>query len=262
MKKLILIFCVALLLNSCSSDNNSNNPASTDVLLVKTITEDDGSIIFFNYNGNKLANRSFSNNNIIYSYTYNGDLLIQIESENPEQTFHQITTNNYSNNILTSASTFDVIGNYNYTQTFTYNSNGSVTQLVTSDIVNIDDMMWKSFYSQGNCIKEEYYSNVNNVMTLISTKTMTYDNKNSYFKSQIGWFGASNAYGPMLNNEISSITKNASGIVTKVTNTVYQYNSQDYPVNAVKTSTPYTLLPGGNSEPGSSTITTESYTYY
>jgi hypothetical protein len=99
-------------------------------------------------------------------------------------------------------------------------------------------------------------------MTLISTKTMTYDNKNSYFKSQIGWFGASNAYGPMLNNEISSITKNASGIVTKVTNTVYQYNSQDYPVNAVKTSTPYTLLPGGNSEPGSSTITTESYTYY
>jgi hypothetical protein len=259
MKKLILILCIGLLLNACSSDNNSNNPSSTDVLLLKTITDDIGNIQYLNYNGNKLANSSYSNNNIINTLTYNGDLVIQIESENPEQTFNNITTYNYSNNILTSSST---TGNFNLTQTFTYNSDGSITELVTDDNNNFNMTMWKRFYSQGNCVKEEYYENVNNVMTLSWTKTITYDNKNWIGKSQLGYFGASNYYFYTLNNEISSITKNASGIVTNVTNTVYQYNSQDYPINAAKTSTPYTLLFGGNSVPGSSTITTESYTYY
>ena len=262
MKKLILILCIGLLLNSCSSDNSSNNPPSTDTLLVKTITEDDGSIISFNYNGNKLANFSSSNGNIINTLTYDGDLLIKSEIQNPDLTFHLIATNIYSNNILTSATSFAVNTGYSSTRTFTYNSDSSVSELVTDNNDFTDDFMCKRFYSQGNCVKEEDYSNVNNVMTLSSTKTITYDNKNFYFKSQSGYYGASIGNLISLNNEISSITKNASGIVTKVTNTVYQYNSYDYPINAVKSTTPYTLTTIGNSVPGSSTITTESYTYY
>ena len=261
MKKLILILCIGLLLNSCSSDNNSNNPVSTDVLLVKTITDDDGDIVFYNYNGNKLAGISFSNSNFFITFTYNGNLLIKQEWQNSDPAFDPTlidfppTYYYYSSNILTSITS----GDNNYT--FTYNSDGSVTELS-------DYSMWKRYYSQGNCIKEEYYNtNSNNVMTLYSTKTITYDNKNCYLKSQAGygnmtgleWGGGSS----LINNEIGSITKNASGVTTRVTNTVYEYNSQDYPINAVLTSTPYTPYPIGNdSYPGSSTITTKNFTYF
>lgn len=258
MKKLILILCIGLLLNSCSSDNNSNNPASTDVLLVKTITDDDGDITFFNYNGNKLASITNSTNDIFQTFTYNGNLLIKQELQSPDPNIVVTSFNfNYSNNILTSQTIY--YDNFlNNTFTYTYNPDGSVTELS-------DYSMWKRYYSQGNCIKEEYYTtNFNNVMTLYSTKTITYDNKNSCFKSQAEWQGTLN-WGPssLINNEIGSITKNASGVTTRVTNTVYEYNSQDYPINAVQTSTPYTPLPGTNSSfPGSSTITTENFTYF
>ena len=256
MKKLILILCIGLLLNSCSSDNNSNNPVSTDVLLVKTITDDDGDIDFCNYNGNKLTSISNSTNNIVITFTYNGNLLIKFEAQGPDPTIAGLIANYYySNNILTSYTTgYDNLQNH----TITYNSDGSVTELS-------DYRMEKRYYSQGNCIKEEYYTtNFNNVMTLDETRTISYDNKNSCFKSRAEWHGTLNS-GPssLINNEIGSITKNASGVTTRVTNTVYEYNSQDYPINAVKTSTPYTPYPTGNgSYPGSSTITTESYTYY
>jgi len=257
MKKLILILCIGILLNSCSSDSNSNDPANTDVLLLKTLTDDDGDITFFNYNGNKLASITNSTNNLFETYTYNGNLLIKIELQSPDPTI--VGTSfifNYSNNILTSQTIYS--GNFlNNTITYTYNPDGSVTDLS-------DYSMSKRYFSQGNCIKEEYYeTNFNNVMTLSSTKTITYDNKNSYFKSQSGYLGTSNGLGDSLNNEIGSITKNASGVTTRVTNIVYEYNSQDYPINAVQTSTPYYPYPTGNSSyPGSSTITTESYTYY
>ena len=257
MKKLILILSIALLLNSCSSDSNSNDPASTDVLLLKTITDDDGDITFFNYNGNKLASITNSTNDIFQTFTYNGNLIIKMELQSPDPTIVGTSFNfNYSNNILTSQTIYS--GNFlNNTFTYTYNPDGSVTVLS-------DYSMSKRYFSQGNCIKEEYYeTNFNNVMTLVRTQTFTYDNKNFYFKSQAGYYGTSNGLGGSLNNEIGSITKNASGVTTRVTNIVYEYNSQDYPINAVQTSTPYTPYPIGNdSYPGSSTITTKNFTYF
>jgi hypothetical protein len=266
MKKLILILCIGLLLNACSSDsnsdNNSNNPSSTDVLLLKTITDDIGTIQYFNYNGNKLASSSFSSNNSVITYTYNGNLLIKSEIQNLDLIQNMVSTYYYSDNILTSYTSLDVNTNSLSTGAITYNSDGSVTVFNTSSASSEYNRMWKRFYSQNNCVKEEYYTNVNNVMTLSNTKTFTYDNKNYYFKSQSGSYGTG-VYGLVPNNQIGSITKNAAGIVINVTNTVYQYNSQDYPINAVTTSTPYTPYPMGNSSyPGSSTITTESYTYY
>ena len=262
MKKLILTLFASAALVSCSTNSSSDNSSSGGLLLKSVNDGSSSGVITFNYNGNKLINATDSTGDI-FTMTYSGDLIIKQENS-PSSPHHYINTYNYINNLLVSST-----NNYSTSSSlsnFTYNPDGSITENMTytdlSQNFTFNDMT-KRYYSQGNCIKKEEYSDVNNVMTLNSTTTYTYDANNSPFKNITGFSAWQNASGTSVkNNETGAITKNSSGVITRISQTIYQYNSQNYPISGIETSTPYTTNSFTGTIPGTPTITTSLLTYY
>ena len=275
MKKLIYTILASSFLLSCStnsSNDNTNNPSSNG-LLVKTITYSGGTTSTFNYNGNKVTYISYSDGSTV-TFTYNGDLIIKEEATGTGTEGsgrNWIHTMNYSNNILTSSTESRNSTSYpfSYNSTYTYNSDGSITEIITGtntyngNTTNINSK-YVRFYSQGNCVKEDSYSSINGVMTLNETTTYTYDSYNFPFKNITGLYANQNPQeAASVNNAISETYKNANGVITKTIQRVCQYNSQNYPISMAETITNYTINPQtGASTPGAPTISTPTYTYY
>jgi hypothetical protein len=100
-------------------------------------------------------------------------------------------------------------------------------------------------------------------MSLNTTITYTYDTNNFPYKNITGFYNWQKPQGASVNNVLSAVTKNASGVVTRVSQSTYQYNSQNYPLSITETSTPYSINPiTGASSPGTPTINTDFFTYY
>ena len=268
MKKLILIILASSFLLSCSSDSSnddSNNPENG--LLVKTITYN-GVTTTLNYSGNK-ATYFLGSDGSTSTFTYNGDLIIKDEKTGGSGS-NYIRTMNYSNNLLTSSTESRNSTSYSssYNSTYTYNSDGSITEIRTgTNTYNGNTTNFNSkdirFYSQGNCVKIENYTFFDGVYTLNETIIYTYDNKNSPFKNITGLY---TAYYPTgnINNCISQINKNASGEITYTAQTAYQYNAQNFPISETTTETEYTINPQtGTSTPGTpQSLSPMIYTYY
>ncbi|CAN1536199.1 hypothetical protein MCEGE10_01577 [Flavobacteriaceae bacterium] len=239
-----------------------SQPVSNGVL-VKTISDNSGNVTTLNYNGNKIDSYidSQGENGI---FIYGGDLIVKQESNN------RLEVMNYSNNLLISSNYNFSTTDYSSTSTsnYTYNLDGSITEDRTSTDTSPNNTYQDTrktirFFYQGNCIKAEYYSLVNNEMTLYSTTTYSYDTNNHPNKNITGFYAWQKPQGASLNNEISAITKNASGVVTRISQSTYQYNSQNYPLSTIETSTPYTINPAtGISGSGTPTISTTFFTYY
>jgi hypothetical protein len=222
MKKIILIFFTSSFLLSCStnsSNDNSNNPSSSDLLpkTIKTVS----TTSTFNYNGNKIISINTGGTNRTFSYT--GDFISSSIYSNSSST--STITYSYLNNLLNT-----VTGPNNYI-TFTY-SNGVVTE---NETIGSFKGTYIRYYSQGNCVKEESYYTSNGVTTLNGTATYTYDNKNSPYKNITGWFALKNPQHSGncdgVNNPVTYIFKDASGVTTSSEQITYQYNSQDYPIS-------------------------------
>ncbi len=264
MKKLILTILAGSFLLSCSTDSSnddSNNPSSNG-LLVKTIINGAGTSTF-NYNGNKLVN-ALSSDGTTTAFTYNGDLIIKDENVNG------FDISNYSNNLLVSNSSNWNSNNTSSTfySTYTYNSDGSITEINTgtstySGNTTSSSHKFVRFYSQGNCVKEDSYSSINGVMTLTGTTLSTFDNNNSPYKNITGFYTWQNPQGYSVNNEINRTHKDASGVITRTVQTTYQYNSQNYPISGTTTTTNYTINPQtGSSTPGTPSVSNGTFTYY
>ncbi|WP_396142065.1 hypothetical protein [Flavobacterium sp.] len=271
MKKLILTILASSFLLSCSTDSasdDSNNPTGNGLLL-KTLTDDYGTTTL-NYSGNKATYFSDSDGSTS-NFTYNGDLIIRVEQTGGSGS-NFINTYNYSNNLLTSSTENrnSTNSSSNYNSTYTYNSDGSITEIITGTNTyngNTTNSTEKNvlFYSQGNCVKVENYTFFNGVYSLNETIIYTYDNKNSPFKNITGLY---NAYYPTgninVNNCISQINKNDSGEITYTAQTAYQYNAQNFPISETTTETEYTFNPQtGTSTPGTpQSLSPIIYTYY
>lgn len=271
MKKLIYTILASSFLLSCStnsSNDNANNPSSNG-LLVKTITYN-GVTATYNYNGNKGTYVSGSDGSTS-TLTYNGDLIIKEESTGGSG-WNYINTYNYSNNFLIFSTEIYNSTNYSNTDnsTYTYNSDGSITENKMSTYTNSSGNTTNSsskyvrFYSQGNCVKKDRYSTISGVMTLIETTTYTYDSFNFPYKNITGIYVLKNSKNnASVNNAISETTKNASGVITHTIQTTYQYNSQNYPISKAETITNYTPNPQtGTWTPGTPTVYNTTFTYY
>ena len=269
MKKLILTLFASAALVSCSTDSSSDNPSSGG-LLVKTITYNN--LSFFNqltysYNGNKFSGYIDSSGGY-GTITYNGNYIINTGDFSNNSTY--LVNYNYANGLLISTNTNSTFNNSSNTRssTFVHNSDGSITEneTSTSNTGYVSHSMTKRYYSQGNCIKEEYFSIDNSVMYLTSITNYTYDTKNNPFKNAIGWsylVGVGFDWGMTNNNVISEITTNDSGVVESTSQSTYQYNSQDYPISCVTTNNYYNFDPTtGISTPGTPSTETQTYTYY
>jgi hypothetical protein len=271
MKKLILTILASSFLLSCSTNSandDSNNPSSNG-LLVKTFTDSQGLIGTYHYNGNKLTYTSGSDGSTT-TLTYNGDLIIKEESTGGSRS-NNIQTMNYSNNLLISSTEISNSTNSssNYNSNYTYNSDGSITEIRTGTNTyngNTTNSSSKNvrFFSQGNCVKEERYSSINGVMTLIETTTYTYDSSNYPLKNITGGYASNSPRNASsVNNPISATSKNASGVITYTNQTTYQYNSQNYPISMAETITNYIPDPQtGTWTPGTPTVYNATFTYY
>lgn len=266
MKKLILTILASYFILSWSTNsaNDDSNNSSSNGLLVKTITYSGGSTSTFNYNGNKLVNLVNSDGTTTV-FTYNGDLIIKNENANG------FDISNYSNNLLVSRASNYSFGSQSSTNntTYTYNSNGSIiTDITTGNstyLGNTTTFTNKTirYYSQGNCIKDERYRISNNSFILTETTDYTYDNKNCPYKKITGFLAMITPSGYAVNNPVSITHKNASGIISSISQFTYQYNSQDYPISATNTSTVYNISTSGtSSSPGTPSESTTTYTYY
>lgn len=275
MKKLILTILASSFILSCStnsSNDNSNNPASTG-LLVKTITTTSrlgSGTQTFNYNGNKLIN-SISSDGSYSTWTYNGEYIIAANSVNSSEGSGYIDTFNYSTNLLTSSTHNSNTSNSSdtYNSTYTYNLDGSITEIKTGTYTNTTGNTSSStnkyirFYSQGNCVKKDNYSILNGITTLTGSTTYSYDTNNLPSKNITGFYAWLNPQGISINNEINQIEKNAAQVITSTLQRNYQYNSQNYPVTANLTSTFYTINPQtGISTPGTPLLISQVFTYY
>lgn len=252
MKKIILTILASSLILSCS--NNSDNTDSTSTgPLIKTETSI-GGVATYNYNGNKLSNILYSSSETS-TFTYNGDLIIK-EEENGGSV-NSVTNYNYSNNLLSSLTRSESTSNMSTTtnSTYTYNSNGSITEMTTRTTINSGNTQTNNskhirYYSQGNCIKDEYFSISNGVSTLVDIATFTYDTSNSPYKNITGFYSLTNPQGDFsINNLTGEIHKNASNVTTRTVQITYQYNSQNFPINYTGVITNYTI----NSQTGAST---------
>jgi hypothetical protein len=274
MKKLILTILASSFILSCStnsSNDNANNPSSNG-LLVKTRTYN-GVTGTYNYNGNKPTYVSHTDGSST-TLTFNGDLIIKEESTGGSGSnyINYINTMNYSNNLLISSTEnrTSTTSNSTFNSTYTYNSDGSITEIkigtnTYSGNTTSSSNKYVRFYSQGNCIKQDSYANINGVFTLNGSTTYSYDTNNFPFKNVTGIYIYANPMGePSVNNQISATNKNASGITTSNTYYTYQYNAQNYPISVTETYTLYTISPSGTSStPGtSSPSTTTTYSYY
>lgn len=264
MKKLILTIFASTALFSCSTNSSSDNSNSAG-LLPKTITFTDGTYTYvqtFSYNGNKLTGWQGSDGGYGIT-TYDGDFVIQDQTINVNSAYNYTENYNYANNLLTSYSSISNSSSTNYV--FTNNSDGTITENITStDNTSgyIYHSMHKRYYSDGNCIKIEYYVDENSIMTLTSTTYYTYDTKNNFRKNGAGWIYLVGTLWSK-NNETGSITKNASGVVTGTSQSIYQYNSQDFPISCNYSNVYYSIDPiTGISSPGGTETYTEAYTYY
>jgi hypothetical protein len=266
MKKLITLILASTFILSCTSNSNNNNSTSTGPL-IKTETSIGGTATY-NYNGNKLSNVSYSPSETS-TYTYNGDLIIK-EEENGGGV-NGVTTYNYSNNLLSSSTRTESISNISNTTniTYIYNSDGSITEMTTRTSINSGNTQTNNskhirYYSQGNCIKDEYFSISNGVYTLVETTTFTYDSSNTPYKNITGYYLLTNPQGFYSNNNLKSeLHKNASNVTTRTVQITYQYNSENYPISYTSVITNYTI----NSQTGSSTPQTPinqsgTITYY
>lgn len=265
MKKLIYTILASLFLLSCSSNsaNEDSNNSSGTGLLIKTTTSGSQTTTF-NYNGNKLLSVSMTNG-LSSTFTYSGTFII---SQNTTDSNNPITSNiafNYSNNLLSSSAENLIINNssYNYNNTYTYNSDGSITENSTRYNPLPAYNKFIRFYSQGNCIREDHYNTSTGSITFTGSINYSYDTKNLPYKNITGFYAWQNPRGASINNVINKIEKNASGVITKTVQTTYQYNSQNYPISGIETSTNYNFdSQSGTSTPGTPTTSNITFTYY
>ena len=266
MKKLILTILASTFTLSCSNNSDSTNSTSTGPL-IKTETSIGGTETY-NYNGNKLSTILYSPSETI-TFTYNGDLIIKAEENGGG--VNSVTTYNYSNNLLSSFSGNESYSNTTHTtnKTYTYNSSGSITEMTTGTTIysgntQTDNSKHIRYYSQGNCIKDEYFSISNGVSTLVDTATFTYDTSNSPYKNITGFYSLTNPQGfYSINNLKSEIHKNTSNITTRTVQITYQYNSENYPTSYTGVITNYTInSQTGASTPGTPSTQSGTITYY
>jgi hypothetical protein len=242
MKKLLFLFAASLLVfTSCSKDDkDSPDPVSPDpvlsVLLKKRIDIGDDGLSYasdYLYDGNKITSITDTDGSVM-KYTYDGDLIVKIESIDKKGILDNVTEYNYINDKLSSSSR-KVIGEDTYHKTkFVNNSDGTISYekfIVDSktEIESIEGTVGKLTFKDGNLIKDESSRNSGSQ----TVNTYEYDTKNNPFKNVLGFNLLDDE--SSVNNMIKQTQTNTTGdnVYIYITTYDYKYDSKDHPVEKV-----------------------------
>tara|TARA_X000000950_G_scaffold165247_1_gene201945 strand:- start:286 stop:1173 length:888 start_codon:yes stop_codon:yes gene_type:complete len=295
MKSKIYLILFALFAFSCSSDsssddgnnNNGGNNNTGNALLVSEINETNADATYtyrYFYDGNKLTSivneYSFLNENPEVEYIYNfiytnnkisrideyyGDTSQGIEGRYSFEYDNQGRISYYDYCYFTSGGTCD----YYDTNTFTYSSNGTVTNsYVIEDGSDYEEvgMYTLQLDNNGNIISVndsyQYEDADGNLITEAFNGSLEFDNQNSPFKNIVGMdaiiltvIGENLTLLSPYNNCISYTADYPDLDEPDQYNFAYDYNEDGYPRQAIVT------YSGGNFD-GSSYTETIEFNYY
>jgi hypothetical protein len=235
MKKLLplIVIISTLMLFSCSSSSDSSQ-SSSDVLLKKTIW-DDGTIINFEYIGNKISRYSSSDGSYT-TFTYTGDLITREEYYSSNNTINEYYEYYYSGNNLIQIKNF--IGTtLNRKFDLVINNDNTITRTRTNySGTSTSRTVFKEYFLNEEKIKEEQF---NSSGSIVNTTTFLRDNKNcptmniTGFRYLNGWYSDDSPFHNIIRISESSFTSNNQ-------NYSYQYNSNNYPTIGTCTAGGYT----------------------
>jgi hypothetical protein len=233
MKKIaLLVSAFALLVTSCTSSDDSP-PNETGDMLPRTITDVsplDGTLTSqYVYNGNKIVS-STDSDGVVEQYTYTGDRITRIKYYTGTFLEQQDNYTYDGQGRITSYQRIDPDDSLGNLETFTYNSNGTVSTSkfigddVTQDIPSGTGII---YFTNGEATKIELFDGPD----LLSTYNFTYDTKNSPFKNITGF------------NALSYVEDDAGGMIHNVLTADYDgtdytydmtYNANNYPTTVIE----------------------------
>lgn len=237
MKKILcLVSAIAFTFTSCSKDDNDSSD-STSSILVKKVTDSDGSSSTrsYVYNGNKIISITDEDGSVL-KYTYTGDFITKIEEIDKKGDLAVTTEYSYTNGKLTNEIQKTPTDTYYFKTEYTHNADGTVSYdnfrgtVATGDEQEYGETGRYTF-KDGNVVKLEvsYYGDER-------FDVYEYDTKNYPFKNVTG-------LNLLLDDEIAtnnvvkeiSTSGSGSNIRTSITTYAYKYDVNNYPTEKVKT---------------------------
>jgi uncharacterized protein YkuJ len=234
MKKIIVACLTVMFLVSCSSTDSP--VVSQDVLVKKIIeTDEDGVEITtnFTYNGNKIV-RTVSDDGTKMEFTYTGELITQVKYFEGTTLFQ---TETYQYNTLGDMETYIILLNtqdYGAKEVYTYNNDGTIQYTRTlGDLVSQTESpsTGKIFFTNGEISKVETYG-----LGAVSVVNYTYDNKMNPFQNITGLNKITYADQVVAGFTHNVLTEVHPAWPSSNVTSVYQYNSNDYPISSDETS--------------------------
>jgi len=254
MKKLIFIISISMLtLISCSEDNTKADETNNK----KPITRTRNGIVFsYTYDGNKIIQCADNNFNYYISkwvYTYTGDLITKedyYKNDILQKTYeHTYENNKIATSIVKDFSTSSILRSKSV---YTYTSDTSVMRenfYYNSNISNWTKSLNVRYTIIGSHITKEEILKADG--TPSSTTVYEYDNKNNVFKNILGFdklIYKTDVSDDTKHNTVNNITKYYYSPSYGELNFTFNYDTDGYPISK----TWY----NGNS------VSTETYTYF
>ena len=239
MKKLILMFSVAMLtLTSCSSDDNvGGTSTASSVKPTKIVTTYTGftqvSTSTFTYNGNKIVEELIVPSTDVskIKYTYTGDDITKIEEfSGPAFDLYNTTTYTYENGkVKTEVEQGTAAFPYNKIN-YVHNADGTITTTSinvdqTSGVETPNSGSEKIYVTSGNVTKIEFLD-ANGVVG--RTTSFTYETGKFHAFKNVTGFDKIALSG---NNNLTSITFSGTNPVVKTYTSTY--NSGNYPIQII-----------------------------
>jgi hypothetical protein len=234
MKK-IIVACLALFFAvSCSTTDSPN--VSQDLLVKRTISTDgDGveeTLLYF-YNGNKI-NRIEGPDGLKVEFTYSGDLISTVRYFVDVMEFQTESYTYNSQGKMIKYVKLGLLQDYGVKEEYTYNADGTIEYArAIGDLLSQTESpsTGKLFFTNGEITKKESYE-----FGATSVVNYTYDTKNNPFKNTTGITKISFADQTVGGFNHNLLTEEHPTFPDSNVSTVYQYNSTDYPISAVETS--------------------------
>ena len=196
MKKIIYFVCLGLFMG-CNSDNDPPSSVLNEDVLVKRIVhsseESPNDTTYYNYTGKKITSITYSSSDNTRLFTYTGDLITKI------QTYRNFTSALVQDETLTYDSrgrlsvhlqTRDTEPGFLTRTVFTYNSNNTVTSVMTNESAFQPSYINNKRVfrlSNGEVRNVDNISYTHNLPGYSYTQTYQYDSKNNPFRNIIGF---------------------------------------------------------------------------
>jgi len=242
MKKIFAMAAIALFMVSCSDDDS--NSTQTNTKLTKVVVTDSDGVVTSNltYDGNKLIEINSSDNEK-QVITYTGNLVTEWKTFDADNQMidKEIYQYNAQNQLVAYYELYydAVQGNEGYKTTYTHSSNGTIsfTEYSGDDVDDLNSFTEKS--AEGT-ITDTTLTTIYNTGEDTEVVTYTFDGKNNPLKNVTGMdkIGFAGTYGSKkfnIENVVSqTYSYNGSAPVVE-SNTVYTYNSDNFPLTETQT---------------------------